>query len=181
MEFEAAWAIAALIMLCILFYGPWQEVCTDYARQVMFEKRDALFDLAINGEIDFGSTQYRTIRSSLEKAIRFAHELSLPRFLVFRWYLRRTNLKRSESELIEAVNAIENEETRRSVQHLVSEAQLAMILMAMAKSPIMVLFSLFAGALLIFTDGFKSRIRDAVSPLAEMVQMEAELHGYGAP
>ncbi|TCD14096.1 hypothetical protein [Oricola cellulosilytica] len=174
MENEAVWAVLTLVALCLLFYGPWQDVCTDYARQVMFEKRDALFDMGVRGEIDLGSPQYRTIRSSLEKGIRFAHELTLPRFLLFRWNLRRTNLKRSESALFDAIAMIENPETRRNVTRLVGEAQLALILMAMAKSPLTVVISIVGALLIKFRNGFKKWIREAVQPLAEMVQIEAE-------
>lgn len=174
MGIEAALAIATLTALCVLFYGPWQSVCTDYARQVIFEKRDVLFDMAARGEIDFGSHQYRTIRASLEKSIRFAHELTLPRFFLFRWHLRRINLKRPESELLDAANSIKDEHTRQVVQRIVIEAHTAMILSAMAKSPLTVLISLFAAILLQTTDGFKRRISKAITPFGEMVQMEAE-------
>ena len=125
MDYEAAWAILALLALCVLFYGPWQEVCTDYARQVMFEKRDALFDLAASAELDFDSEEYRTIRISLEKAIRFA------RFILFQWQLKRMNLKEPQSKLIVAVRSIEDNKTKDKVERLISEAHLAMILMAM--------------------------------------------------
>lgn len=61
------------------FYGPWQEVCTDFARQIMFEQRDKLFDLAHSGEISFDADHYKRSRASLNAAIRFCHEMTLAR------------------------------------------------------------------------------------------------------
>ena len=66
-----------------LFYGPWQEVCTAFARQIMFEQRDKLFDLAHAGEISFESDYYRRSRASLNAAIRFCHEMTLARLVYF--------------------------------------------------------------------------------------------------
>src|SRR5262245_42077518 len=79
---QALIGLASLTALVVVLYGPWQEVCTDIARQIIFEKRDAIFDLAHNGKLSFDSPEYGTIRSALQSSIRFAHELSLPRFLV---------------------------------------------------------------------------------------------------
>lgn len=171
---DAAIAVLVLAALCFLFYGPWQEVCTDYARQVMFEKRDALFDMARRGELDFGSYEYRTIRSSMEKTIRFSHELTLPRFFMILWLLKRTKLKKDESELVEALETLDDSDIKRKVAKLVAEAHLALILMAMAKSPLTVLLFLLVIPLIKFQNGFRKRVSAAVGPLAEMAQMEAE-------
>lgn len=64
-----------------LFYGPWQDLCADYARQYVFEQRDALFDMAASGRLDFSSREYRDTRQSMEAVIRFAHDLTLPRLV----------------------------------------------------------------------------------------------------
>jgi len=41
--------LGSLAALLIILYGPWQAICTDIARQMLFEKRDAIFDLAQSG------------------------------------------------------------------------------------------------------------------------------------
>ena len=46
-------ALAGLTGFLLLFYGPWQSVCTDVARQLMFEQRDKIFDMARGGMINF--------------------------------------------------------------------------------------------------------------------------------
>ena len=72
-----------LIILTFLawFYGPWQEFCTDYARQIMFEQRDKLFDMAHSGDINFESDHYKRHRASLNAAIRFCHEMTMARVI----------------------------------------------------------------------------------------------------
>lgn len=171
---DAFWTIVCLAVIAYLFYGPWQSACTSYARQVIFEKRDAIFDLAALGELDFASTEYRTIRSSLEKSIRFAHELTLPRFLLYRWYLRNANLKQTSSDLMEAIEGIQSDGTRRRVVRLVAEAQIALILMMFAKSPLTVVIAVTFALLSHFRAGFKKRLAGWVRPFGEMAQMEAE-------
>jgi hypothetical protein len=78
-------AIAALIVLSLLllfFYGPWQSAVTDFARQVVFEERDAVFDMAADAKLAFDSDEYRTIRDAFNSLIRFAHELKWTRLLI---------------------------------------------------------------------------------------------------
>lgn len=175
MNFDLFWSVVCIFGIAILFYGPWQTVCTDYARQVLFEKRDAIFDMAMRGEIDFRSQEYRLSRQSLEKIIRFAHELTLPRFLIYRWYLHRANLLEGKSELVSAIGEITDEETRAKVSRLVYEAQMAMLLMMFAKSPLTVLFSLAIAAASHFRlDGPAGRIERWSQPYGDTIQREAE-------
>ena len=72
MHAEAILGIAALSLVLTVFYGPWQETWTDWARQVVFECRDKIFDMAADGEIAFKSNEYRDIRESLHKLIRYS-------------------------------------------------------------------------------------------------------------
>jgi hypothetical protein len=130
-------AIAALLIVLLLgflIYGPWQEICTDFARQLIFEKRDAIFDIADKGELTFNSQDYRIIRSGLEKLIRFAHELTLPS-LVFIWIF--IGIKPNERpDLLLAIDRITDKETNEKVRGLVDEALMVAALMVVLKSPI---------------------------------------------
>lgn len=53
MHAEALLGIAALSLIAVVFYGPWQAVCTDWSRNYIFEARDRIFDLAESGELEF--------------------------------------------------------------------------------------------------------------------------------
>ncbi len=74
--------LIALGIFVAVFYGPWQTLCVDWARQRMFEARDKLFNVACEGDIDFASSEYREVRLTIERMIRFCHHLSWPRLLL---------------------------------------------------------------------------------------------------
>ena len=80
-------SLVMLIIIALLFYGPWQELCAGIARQLMFERRNVIFNFARRGDLDFYSKEYRDIRNSLNMMIRFAHQATLPRLLFISVYL----------------------------------------------------------------------------------------------
>jgi hypothetical protein len=174
MAASALLGLLTLVALVWFVYGPWQEICTDLARQQLFECRDAIFDLAADGKLSFQSREYREIRSSLEQSIRFAHELTLPRFIflsiALRAHTRPSNLKQYISEIRDA-------ETRKRVQSLVSMAQAALVVMMFAKSP--VALALFPIPLLAFALGkvvgtLRLKLHSAAAAIGEIAQVEAE-------
>lgn len=177
MQYDALMALVALIMIGLFFAGPWQDMCTDFARQVMFEKRDAIFDMAAAGELDFRSKQYRTIRRSLEKSIRFAHDLTIWQVAVLGAAVERMNRKADTSELRAAIDEIENEEVRVKVQRHVFEAQRAFITMLVFKSPVLIVLGLLAALPVLFLRVLRKPRRTIFKRTAEIVQVEAELAG----
>jgi hypothetical protein len=167
--------LGILIALAYLIYGPWQWVCTDFARQIIFEKRDAIFDMAADGDLNFNSSEYRTIRSSLESSIRFAHELSLPYFLLM--LLVRKGSISEKSHLVTAVDQIQNAFIREQVRRKVNVAQRALVVMMAAKSPILVFLflpALVLGAGIYFIEKCHAPARRVVNIFGELVQVEAE-------
>jgi hypothetical protein len=153
----------------VLFYGPWQSLCTDWARQLIFESRDAIFDLAaFEGRLDFDSYEYRIIRSSLQNLIRFAHDFTWIQLAIF---LVAGGDLQGRSGLSMAMKKIDDPVTCEKVRRQVDKAQRAMILMMACKSlPLLIL--------LILTQ-ISRNIRNYVKPkaiaLRESVQLEADL------
>ena len=43
---DALLSLLSLTLFLTAFYGPWQAVCTDWGRHVIFENRDKIFDMA---------------------------------------------------------------------------------------------------------------------------------------
>ncbi|HMJ42652.1 MAG TPA: hypothetical protein VK522_10280 [Pseudolabrys sp.] len=169
---DALLGILALSAFVFVFYGPWQAVCTDWARQTIFESRDELFDLARAGEMSFEAANYRAIRSSLNCLIRFAHEVSWVEFLALYLGLRRvlTSDLLKGSHLKRALDNIENEATRKKVARLVSKAQRAVVLMMAFKSlPLCVL--LLATQV---SSSIGKKVKPVARALREKVQLEAE-------
>jgi len=74
--------VIGLFAFLALFYGPWQTMCVDWARQLMFEARDRLFDAAASGDIAFDSKEYRKSRETFEGMIRFCHIFTWPRLIL---------------------------------------------------------------------------------------------------
>lgn len=169
---EALFGILALAGFMFVFYGPWQTVCTDWARQTIFESRDGIFDLARAGALSFEAENYRTIRSSLNCLIRFAHEVTWVEFCALYVGMRRhfdaDNFK--ESDLKKALEEIESEVTRKKVNKLVNDAQRAVVLMMAFKS--LPLCILFCATQISATIGGK--VKPIARSLREMVQIEAE-------
>ena len=171
---NAIYALAALSAVAVIIYGPWQEVCTAYARQVVFEKRDAIFDIAAAGGLSFNSDEYRTIRILLEKTIRFAHEITVPRLVFYYVLLRLRGRKISGSpELIKVIERITDTETRAAVSRLVEEALDALAIMALLKSPVALLLIIPVRIIALFTHIGKC-LRDHSQII---IQMEAERVG----
>jgi hypothetical protein len=169
--------LGLILLIGLLIYGPWQAVCTDYARQIVFEKRDAIFDLARDGKLSFNSSEYRTIRVLLERNIRFAHELTLPSFLVFWGALVLRNQRPRKPELQLAIERLEDSETREYVRDLVMQAVDALIIMMVFKSPITLICFLPIAILSLCAHLGRGFLRSIRSRSREIVQFEAERVG----
>lgn len=178
---NALLGLLILLLIGILVYGPWQNVCTAYARQIMFEKRDAIFDLAHAGKLEFNSREYRTIRTLLERSIRFAHEATLPGFFFFWGMLAWRGEKIQKPELQVVIERIADPETRMRVQELAYGAIDALLFMTIAKSPVAVALLLIFGvpllALVLIASVVRRFARSVRAGAREIVQFEAERVG----
>jgi hypothetical protein len=174
---QALIGLGSLAALAALLYGPWQEVCTDIARQIIFEKRDAIFDLAHGGTLSFDSREYHTIRSALQASIRFAHELTLPRFLVMAVVFSAHGSHPEENDLSRAIRRIADPVTRRQIDILVMQAYRALFVMMVAKSPLMLVALVFTLPGLIALRYFPIVVNKvkAIEPRARgFIQLEAD-------
>jgi hypothetical protein len=177
MNADALWAFLSLIALVLLFYGPWQGICTDIARQIVFEQRDRLFDMANNGRISFASKEYRDIRSGLESLIRFAHDLTLPHAIYLALVLPQVRYERLENSILVAISRVKDESLQRDLLKIVSLAYLAVILMAICKSAIGLLLApvIIVSAIWAFFVKRKAALcRQYVFKIGRVIQVEAE-------
>lgn len=170
---DALVALLAIVLFAVFFYGPWQEACTDVARQVIFEKRDRLFDLARAGKLDFQSHYYRDTRKTMEGMIRFAHRLTWTR-LLYLWIFRRLYQDElvSGPVLPKAVDV--DPETEKAVRALVYDSSLALIGMMTMKSVVTAPVSFIAIAVAMCTKGlgvFRNESR-VIHNLSETVMSE---------
>jgi hypothetical protein len=128
---DAIVALAALIALLCLFYGPWQSLCIDLSRQFIFERRDRLFDMALAGRIEFDSEAYRATRRALNGMIRFAHELTWPDMVVAFYFIQKAKPKvpRWRDTLVSLPPDVRNE-----IERLVKECSATLTGMMALKS-----------------------------------------------
>jgi hypothetical protein len=127
-------ALLSLVTLCalgLLLRGPWRNVCTDWAREIAFESRDRIFDLAQAGEMDFATKEYRDIRESLQSLIGHAHDMTLMRLVVH----GAAQPQLEASALAISIKSIKNSETRSRIRAIVNRAHAASLISIVAKSP----------------------------------------------
>lgn len=164
--------IAALIVVSLFllfFYGPWQGIVVDLARQTAFEERDAVFDLAAQGKLDFNSSDYRTIRNSFNKLIRFAHELNWVRLVVHGF-----GGGKQVSDVHLAIDRIEDPETRSLVYRHLRRARYAMIAMVGGKSLLLVAAAIIIGVTSWCMGTTRDLFRKLDATYGESMQCEAE-------
>jgi len=146
MTSDALFSLALISLFICFVYGPWQWVWTDITRQTMFEKRDQLFDMAVVGKLDFASDEYRTIRTSLEQSIRFAHMMTLPRLMALNISKRRSDQRGAHRSKM-ALARISDPQTRQEVSAIIDQADRMMICAIAMKSPVVLIFLIPAAAM----------------------------------
>ena len=121
---NAFFSFLCLVSIGVILYGPWQSVCTDAARQLIFEQRDKLFDMALAGRISFNSQEYREIRRGLEVLIRFSHDLTLAKAIYLAIFVPQVWREGRQDPIIASVSRISDEDLRRDVMRLVTKSYL---------------------------------------------------------
>ena len=170
-QYEAFGSMLALFLLVLFVRGPWRDVCTDYARQVMFECRDAIYDLAAGGALSFESDAYTGVRLGIERNIRFAHELSIGRLVVFS---PRLGQMRGPSPFDIALASIDDDAVREQVAVHVRRSQRALLTMMVVKSPLLLLFGAFVAVLSAVSRRVLAKRREVVDNITRVIQAEAD-------
>jgi hypothetical protein len=165
---DAIAALVALSSFLLFFYGPWQGIVVDIARQLAFEQRDAVFDLAVHGKLDFDSPEYKIIRDSFNQLIRFAHELNWVR-VAFHWDESKTI-----SDVQTAIEKIEDQETRLKVLTHLRKARFAMLAMLGCKSLPLLVGATIAGVVTWCMGTTRDLFIKIDSVFGEKIQVEAE-------
>lgn len=73
--------LASITVLVWFFYGPWRSFVIDLTRQNLFELRDEVFMLAVDGRIPFDHSAYKVFRNRLNAMIRFCEHYSFTAFI----------------------------------------------------------------------------------------------------
>jgi hypothetical protein len=172
----------ALAALGVLFYGPWQGICTDVARQVVFEQRDKLFDMAMTGRIAFDSKEYIEIRSGLEAIIRFSHDLTFPRAIYLAYMFPKIRERDNADPIISAIQRLDDAQLQTDIRRLVVRAYVTAMAMMVMKSSIGIIVvclvaipSIAVSALLkALANNIRAWLKTYVFEFGRVIQAEAE-------
>ncbi len=137
-EIGAILTLGLIAVGVVWFYGPWQTLCIDWARQRLFEARDQLFDLAAQGKMSFNSTQYVELRRGFETTIRFAHKVSWPRLLCF-WALLPS--VEAKSSVVDALERISDPEIKKDVLRIIYKVAKAVTILLVSRSLILLVIA----------------------------------------
>jgi hypothetical protein len=103
---NAIFLFTSLGLFVTVFYWPWQRLCVDWTRQLLFEERDKLFEMGVSGKLPFDSPIYRETREQIEGTIRLCHQLTWPRMLLF--FIVRPTDERRKQRIKNYISMIEN-------------------------------------------------------------------------
>jgi hypothetical protein len=121
MSADALIGLLALVAFFTLFYGPWQNAMADLAGNFVFESRDAIFDMAVRGKIDFSSEQYIEIRKQLQSLIRFSHEASLPS-MIWIYANSKKDERNTKGSIFNVIDSIEDRDVSNEIRRVVQRA-----------------------------------------------------------
>ncbi|HEX6039550.1 hypothetical protein [Longimicrobium sp.] len=74
---DAVVAVTGILFIWVLVTFLYRDYRIDLFRQRMFAERDALFDYAAEGGIEFGHPAYTLVRSTMNGFIRFADRINV--------------------------------------------------------------------------------------------------------
>ncbi len=174
---ESLLAFLCAVAFVAVFYGPWQSLCTDIARQIVFEQRDKLFDMARAGRLTFSSGEYREIRIGLENIIRFSHDLTLPMAVYLAILFPRVRQTDIADTINSAIKRLHDDQLERDVTRLVATAYASVIIMMICKSAIgLILFPLvfIVGIWAYTVRSIVSRSKPYVLKIGRLIQAESE-------
>lgn len=171
-------AVVLLMGLVAVVYGPWQWACADLMRQACFETRDAIFDLAASGKLDFSSPEYKRLRTSIEGRIRFAHEATIPHIV---WLGAVANVSRrfpsgsigpADSEL---ASGIVDADVRAIVQKRLNDLNQYTIFVLLLRSPILLIAALSLSPFYMAFAAVKDLARTAARRSVAIIQLGAQI------
>jgi hypothetical protein len=143
--------VAPLLLAFYVLFVQLPSFAMDDTRQRLFAIRAKLFDMGIDGRLDFKSPAYTMTRDLLNGSIRFTHDCSVVRLLVMRFSFGK---KRPQTAVLfenEFARATQNlpEATRKELQGLHRATSTAMMRHVIMRSVLCQAVFLVIGILMI--------------------------------
>ena len=118
-----------LALLYLIVFVLYRKYRVDALRHRLFAIRGELFDYALANGLAFSDPAYVMLRDTINSMLRFAHKLSVTRFLVLsatvRWFSCTEMVADHERQWQEALGRVAVPEHRRKIVELHEQALLA--------------------------------------------------------
>ena len=98
-------SLISIALIFVLVFVLFNEHRVARLRSALFEIRDELFDEAVAGNVSFQSPAYEYARGVLNGMIRFAHKVSISRFIASLLFVERGTMQTALSRQRAALNA----------------------------------------------------------------------------
>lgn len=136
----------AVTAVLVWFYGPWQALVTAWARQGIFELRDAWFDATAFSPETRDLPEVRAVRDYCNATIGGAQFFTWPGLLtVYAWF-RLNRKKLGEPRLSAQIRALPTDQLRNRARKTVECSAYYMVAQACARSIILLPFGIYLGA-----------------------------------
>src|SRR5580658_2967231 len=177
---NAAVLLALILVLVIWFYGPWQSLCVDWARERMFSARNVIFDMAMEKRLDFDSSQYRQLRNSIERNIRFCHRMSWPTLVMLSFSMRKVTTPKTAT-ISELLAGFSDEDIRNAVRKQTDDIAWTIVRLLVFRSAVLLL--LYAITWVVWKCGVPlyKFCKSASEALVELIQQDALAYDRKAP
>lgn len=151
-EIISLMSLGSILFLVFVLFWLYPDYRDDRLRQDMFILRDRLFDLALDGRIDFNHPAYGLLRSTMNGAIRYAHRLSLSQFILRLIFLNGNDGsdRTFESRFFDLRESLEPS-VRNEVTEIWRKMNLLMVEHVILKSPILLITLVVPTAFYILT------------------------------
>lgn len=125
---------AAFILLALrALTKDYPESAIAIARHNLFQHRDALFDIAAEGDVAFSHPGYKAARDMINAFIRYAHDLSFTQLMLTRFLLFVRNAKLPSSDWEVAIESLPDS-SKAKVKEVVNDATVAMFRLMVTRS-----------------------------------------------
>lgn len=122
-----------------LVYGLWPALLSRLAHEQLLAVRDELFFLAAEGKLGFDSNEYRQIWNTVNRTIKYCHNITWLRFLLFRRLLKPEHRLDALETLLEDIR---DDEVKALLKKQVHTTLFIAGLVIWLRSPLLVLLSM---------------------------------------
>jgi len=177
----SALVFLVLVMMFVLwFYGPWQSLCVDWARERMFAARNVIFDLGTDGKLYFNSQEYRELRYRIEGTIRFCHRISWPTLVVLSSSKRFISVPQ-RPKMSELIAKFADKEVHAIVQKEVDEIAWIIVRVMIFRSILLMMIFAVAWTASRCIGPIYRLCRSVTDKLVELIQVDALTFDKKAP